>query len=72
MIKDEKRHRVLEPVDLKIIFDGAGSWYMYYAFLYHTGLRANDVASLKYGNIDLKKKSRKVDEFMNFQLQMHC
>ena len=40
-------------------------------FLYHTGLRANDVASLKYGNIDFKKKSivrlvrksRKVHEF---------
>ena len=44
---------------------------MFYSFLYHTGLRANDVASLKYGNIDFKKKSivrlvrksRKVHEF---------
>ena len=57
MIKDEKVHRPLQPIDLKIIFDGAGSWYMFYAFLYHTGLRAGDVASLKYGNIDFKKKS---------------
>ena len=44
-------------IDLKTIFDGAGSWYMFYAFLYHTGLRAGDVASLRYGNIDFKKKS---------------
>ena len=44
---------------------------MFYSFLYHTGLRANDVASLKYGNIDFKKesiirlvrKSRRVHEF---------
>ena len=57
MVKDEKVHRPLQPIDLKIIFDGAGSWYMYYAFLYHTGLRAGDVASLRYGNIDFKKKS---------------
>jgi integrase len=57
MVKDEKVHRPLQPIDLKIIFDGAGSWYMFYAFLYHTGLRAGDVASLRYGNIDFKKKS---------------
>ena len=37
-------HRLLEPTDLKIIFDDAGSWSLYYAFLYHTGLRAGDVA----------------------------
>ena len=57
MVKDEKVHRPLQPIDLKIIFDGAGSWYMFYAFLYHTGLRAGDVASIRYGNIDFKKKS---------------
>jgi integrase len=57
MVKDETIHRELQPVDLEIIFDGAGSWYMYYAFLYHTGLRAGDVASIRYGNIDFKKKS---------------
>jgi integrase len=57
MVKDETIHRELQPIDLKIIFDGAGSWYMFYAFLYHTGLRAGDVASIRYGNIDFKKKS---------------
>ena len=44
---------------------------MYYAFLYHTGLRAGDVAKLTYGNIDFKKraivsfirKTRKIHEF---------
>ena len=44
---------------------------MYYAFLYHTGLRAGDIALLKYENIDFKKKaivslirkSRRIHEF---------
>ena len=48
-----------------------GAWNLFYSFLYHTGLRAKDVASLKYGNIDFKKKSivrlvrksKKVHEF---------
>ena len=57
MNKNKAIHRPLQPVDLEIIFNGAGSWYMFYAFLYHTGLRSGDVASLKYGNIDFKKKS---------------
>ena len=57
MNKNKAIHRPLQPVDLEIIFNGAGSWYMFYAFLYHTGLRSSDVASLKYGNIDFKKKS---------------
>tara|TARA_B100000575_G_C23061636_1_gene611209 strand:+ start:792 stop:1283 length:492 start_codon:yes stop_codon:yes gene_type:complete len=30
---------------------------MFYSFLYYIGLRANDVADLKYCNIDSKKKS---------------
>ena len=30
---------------------------MFYSFLYHNGLRANDVGSMKYGNIDFKNKS---------------
>ena len=71
MKKDKTIHRLLIPIDLEIIFNGAGAWNMFYSFLYHTGLRANDVASLKYGNIDFKKKSivrlvrksRKVHEF---------
>jgi integrase len=72
--KDEikvRENRLLEPIDLKIIFEGAGSWSLYYAFLYHTGLRAGDVAKLTYGNIDFKKraivsfirKTRKIHEF---------
>jgi len=64
-------HRLLEPIDLQIIFDDAGSWSFYYAFLYHTGLRAGDVAFLTYGNIDFKRKaitsfirkSRRIHEF---------
>jgi len=56
---------------IKIIFDDAGSWSLYYAFLYHTGLRAGDVALLTYGNFDFRKraitsfirKSRRTHEF---------
>ncbi|HIA84966.1 MAG TPA: hypothetical protein EYO04_02985, partial [Candidatus Marinimicrobia bacterium] len=66
-----RENRLLEPIDLKIIFEGAGSWSLYYAFLYHTGLRAGDVALLTYGNFDFRKraitsfirKSRRTHEF---------
>jgi len=65
------RHRLLEPIDLEIIFKGAGGWKTYYMFLLYTGLRAGDVALLKRENIDLKKrcikslirKSRRIHEF---------
>lgn len=64
-------HRLLEPIDIKIIFNGAGHWKPYYAFLLYTGLRAGDVALLKRKNIDLKegaivslvRKSRRTHKF---------
>lgn len=70
-IVPQNRHRLLEPVDLEIVFKFAGHWYNYYQFLLHTGLRAGDVALLKIGNIDKKKKalvsfirkSRRIHEF---------
>jgi len=51
------KHRPLEPIDLKIIFAVAGGWLHYYSFLYHTGLRAGDVAKLTFCNIDRRKKA---------------
>ena len=65
------RHRQLDDIDLAIIWDGAGPWRLYYAFLLHTGLRAGDVAMLTHGNIDheqkslvsLVRKSRRIHEF---------
>ena len=65
------RHRLLTPLDLRYIFEGAGKWKLFYEFLYHTGLRAGDVALLKHSNIDKKKKviislvrkSRRIHEF---------
>ena len=67
----ELRHRPLDDVDLAIIWDGAGPWRLYYAFLLHTGLRAGDVAMLTHCNIDheqkslvsLVRKSRRIHEF---------
>lgn len=64
-------HRDLEPIDLNLIFANAGPWHLYYLFLYHTGLRAGDVAMLRYKNlhkergtiVSLVRKSRKVHEF---------
>ena len=62
----------MKSIDLEIIFEGAGFYKLYYLFLYHTGLRANDVACLKYGHIDfdrkliarlLIRKSRRIHEF---------
>ena len=72
-------YRLLEPIDLKTIFEGAGSWNLYYMFLYHTGLRAGDVAMLTYGNIDRKKKaivslirkSRRVHQFPIAQILLN-
>ena len=66
----EDIHRLLNPIDLQIIFDGAGSWSIFYDFLYKTGMRAGDVAMLTYGNIDKKRsaiislirKSRRIHE----------
>ena len=70
IVKQEK-HRPFDSVDLKIIFESAGSWSFYFSMLYYTGLRAGDVALLKYRNIDRKKrsivslvrKSRRIHEF---------
>ena len=49
-------HRPLDQYDLLLIFKHAGSWRLYFEFLYRTGLRAGDVAMLTYGNIDTKRK----------------
>jgi len=64
--------------DLRIIFAGASGWLLYYLTLFHTGLRAGDVAMLKYGNIDrerraiisLIRKSRRTHEFPLSRLLM--
>jgi len=53
----ENKHRNLEPVDLNIIFKNAGTWFTYFSFLYHTGLRAGDVALLKHGDINYKRSA---------------
>jgi len=71
IMKKTKENRVLTQIDLKTIFSESGSWTLYYAFLYHTGLRAGDVAVLTHDNIDFKKKaimsfikkSRRIHEF---------
>ena len=71
LIEKTIKHRPLEPIDVEIIFEGAAEWSLYYHFLYYTGLRAGDVALLKYGNIDREKgsivsevrKSRRIHEF---------
>lgn len=55
--KNPNKHRFLERIDLELIFSHAGPWYEYYQFLYHTGLRPNDVASLRYGYIDMTRKA---------------
>ena len=57
MIVKQVKHRSLEPIDLEIIFSGAGGWSLYYSFLYYTGLRCGDVGMLMYGNVDRNKKA---------------
>ena len=66
-------HRMLEPIDLQTIFEGANSYKLYYEFLYYTGLRAGDVAMLTYGDIDFNRKSikcliRKAERFHELPL----
>ena len=56
-ILKKQRHRLLEPIDLEIIFRNAGGWHLYYSLLNLTGLRAGDVAMLCYNNIDYKKRA---------------
>mgnify|MGYP006418028319 FL=1 len=66
----ELKHRPLNAIDLKAIFKNAGEWKLYYSFLLYTGLRAGDVALLKFEHIDIKRhritqlirKSRRVHE----------
>ena len=53
----KNRHRMLDPIDLQIIFDSAGSYRLFYEFLYYTGLRAGDVAMLRHRDIDRKRGS---------------
>ena len=52
---NSEKHRMLESIDLEIIFGTAGQWFDYYQFLLYTGLRAGDVALLTYGNINREK-----------------
>ena len=71
LITKKDLHRNLETEDLEVIFNNAGEWLLYFSFLYHTGLRAGDVALLTYGNIEFKnkaivsfvRKSRRIHKF---------
>ena len=56
IVKTE-RHRLLDNEDLDIIFKYSDKWYLYYKFLLFTGLRAGDVAMLRYEDIDLSQGS---------------
>jgi integrase len=50
------RHRPLTADDLEVIFKNADKWKLYFAALLYTGLRAGDVALLRYEHIDSKNK----------------
>jgi len=54
-MKKFNKHRELHQEDLEIIFKYAGKWKLYYLFLLYTGLRASDVAMLRYSDIDNEK-----------------
>ena len=69
MVKNNEQNRMLEPIDLEIIFSSAGQWFDYYQFLYHTGLRAGDIALLTHGNINRKKKA--IVSFVRKTRQIH-
>ena len=50
------KHRPLTADDLDVIFKNADKWKLYFAALLYTGLRAGDVALLRYEHIDPKNK----------------
>ena len=50
------RHRLLDEIDLEIIFSNGGKYTFFYEFLYLTGLRSGDASSLKYEDINWKKQ----------------
>jgi len=47
----------LKKNDLIVIFISTDKLKLYFAFLYYTGLRAGDIAMLKYSNFDQDKKA---------------
>ena len=65
------KHRSFGTEDINVIFENAGGYWLYYLFLYHTGLRSSDVDTLTFGNIDRSRKiitkfirkSRRIHEF---------
>ena len=56
IITTTMRHRPLTAEDLEVIFKNANTWKLYFAALLYTGLRAGDVALLRYEHIDSKNK----------------
>ena len=71
IITQVRPNRPFTQEDIQIIFRDAGSWDLYFLYLYYTGLRAGDAAMLTHGNIDRTKKiitnfvrkSRRIHEF---------
>ena len=54
---DSNPYRNLNDEDLLLILQDSGKWNVFYQFLYYTGLRAGDVALLKYSDINWQKKA---------------
>ena len=63
------RHRPLTADDLEAIFKNANEWKLYFAALLYTGLRAGDVALLRYEHIDPKKK--KITQLVRKSRRVH-
>ena len=63
------RHRPLTADDLEVIFKNANKWKLYFAALLYTGLRAGDVALLRYEHIDSKKK--KITQLVRKSRRIH-
>ena len=48
-------HRLLEAIDVEIIFRDAGPWWLYFALLLCTGVRCDKLALLTYRNVDRQR-----------------
>ena len=52
---DSVIHRPLEATDIKAIFQGAGSWWLFYSMLLYSGVPCYILALLTYRNVDRER-----------------
>lgn len=55
-IIDQSPHREFDSFDLHVIFQGAGSWWLFFALVVCSGIRIDNAAMLIQGSIDRQRR----------------